>query len=125
MHLSVCDVLYTEKLKQKSGECRYGGGTGNATANDQSDREENAGEKSDKQECEEEQQNCFDIIPKIKEIIKKVRKISKISRKSPIKNDDNLQPRVHQSFGKEKSLFLDCKTRWNSLLNILHKDFMK
>ena len=37
IHLSVCDALYTEKPKQISDECRDGGGTGDATANDESD----------------------------------------------------------------------------------------
>ena len=120
-HLSVCYVLYTEKPKQISDKCRDGGGTGNATANDKGDGEENAEEKSDEQECDEEQQNCFDIIPEIKEIVKKLRKIVKIFRMSPVKNDENLQPQVQQSFGKKKSLFLDCKTRQNSLLNMLQR----
>ena len=110
IHLSVCDVLHTEKLKQVSDECRDGGGTNNAIANDESDGKENAEEKSDEREYDEEQQNCFDIIPETKKIIKKSKKIVKIFRKSPVKND-NLQPQVQQSFGKEKSLFLDCKTR--------------
>ena len=119
IHLSVCDVLDTKKLKQISDECRDDGGTGKAS--DKSDGEENAEEKSDEQECDKEQQNCFDIIPEIKEIIKKVKKNVKSFCKPPVKNGDNLQPQVHQSFEKEKSLFLDCKTRWNSLLNILQR----
>ena len=90
MHLSVCDVFYIEKPKKISDECRDGGGTGNATANDESDGKENAEEKSDEEECDKEQQNCFDNIPEIKEIIKKVRKIVKFFGKSPVKNDDNL-----------------------------------
>ena len=45
----------------------------------ESDGEENAEEKPNEQECDEEQQNCFDIIPEIKEIIKKLRKMSKFS----------------------------------------------
>ena len=102
IHLNVCDTLYTEKPKQISDEYRDGGGTGNATTSDEKDGEENGEEISDKQEFDEEQQNCFDIIPKIKEIIKKVRKIVILFSKSPVKNDDNLQPQVHQSFRKEK-----------------------
>ena len=98
IHLSVCDVLDTEKPEQISDGCRNGGGTCNATTNDESDGEENAEEKSDEQECDEEQQNCFDIIPEIKEIIKKVGKIVKIFRKFPA------------VFRKRKSLFLNCKT---------------
>ena len=89
-----CRLLYTEKPKYISDECRDGGGTGNAPANDESDGEENAEEKSDEQECDQEQQNRFDIIPEIKEIIKKVRKIVKIFCKSPVTNDDILQPQV-------------------------------
>ena len=54
-------------------ECRDGGGTGNAIANVESDGEENAEEKSDEQECDEERQNCFDIIPEIKEIIPEIK----------------------------------------------------
>ena len=94
IHLIVCDVLYKEKPKQISDECRDGNGTDNATANDESVGEESANEKSDEQECDEEQQNCFDTISEIKEIIKKVRKIVKIFRKSTVKNDDNLQSQV-------------------------------
>ena len=117
----VCDALYTEKQKQISDECRDGDGTGNVTVSNESDGEENPEEKSDDHGSDEEQQNCFDIIPEIKEIIKKVRKIVKIFRKFPVRYDDNLQPQVQQSFGKEKSLFLDCKIRWNSLLNMLQR----
>ena len=43
----------------------------------------------------------------------------KFFRKSPVRNDDNLQPQIELSFGKEKALFLDCKTLWNSLLQML------
>ena len=65
IHLSAYDVIYTDKPKQISDECRDGGGTGSATANDENDGEENAEKKFDEQECDEEQQNCFDIIPEI------------------------------------------------------------
>ena len=52
--------------------------------------------------------------------MKKVRKIVKIFRRS-VKNDDNLQLYVLETFGKEKILQLDCKTRLNSLLTMLEK----
>ena len=98
IHLSVWDLLYIEKPKQISYECRDGGGICNATANNESQGKEYAEEKSDEQECDEEQQNCFDIIPEIKEVIKKVRKIIKIFRKFPVKNNDNLQPQAPPRF---------------------------
>ena len=55
IHLSDCNVLYTEKPKQISDECRNGGDTGNATTNDKSDGEENVEKKSDEQEWNEKQ----------------------------------------------------------------------
>ena len=105
------------KAKQISDECHNSGGTGNATVNDESDRKENE-EKSDIQECDEKQQSCFDII---QEIIKKVKKIIRIFCKSPVENENNLQTQDQQSFKNEKSLFLDCKTCWNCLLNMLQR----
>ena len=32
---------------------------------------------------------------------------------------NNLQPQDNLSFAKEKAIFLNCKTRWNSLLKVL------
>jgi hypothetical protein len=46
--------------------------------------------------------------------ISQVRKISKIFRKSSVR-DSVLQNYIKQEKGKELSLILDCKTRWNSL----------
>ena len=109
IHLSVCDVFYIEKPKQITDECRDGGGTGNATANDESDREQNTEEKSDKQECDEKQQNCFDIIPKIKEIIKKVRKIVKIFRKSPERKDAICNHKFRSLSERKKVCFWTAK----------------
>lgn len=52
-------------------------------------------------------------------IVNKVRKIVKIFRRSPTKNDATLQPYVKKELGKELSLILDCRTRWNSLVDML------
>lgn len=54
-------------------------------------------------------------------LITKIRKVVKIFRKSPTKNDDILQKHVEAEFGKELSLILDSKTRWNSLLAMLER----
>ena len=54
-------------------------------------------------------------------LITKIRKVVKIFRKSPTKNDDTLQKHVKEQFGKEFSLILDSKTRWNSLLAMLER----
>lgn len=57
----------------------------------------------------------------LKDVVDKVRKAVKMFRKSPVKNDDALQPYVVESAGKEYRLLLDCRTRWNSLLLMLQR----
>lgn len=52
-------------------------------------------------------------------LVKKVRSVVKIFKHSAVKNDMYLQPYIKQSFGKEISLQLDCKTRWSSLCDML------
>jgi len=54
-----------------------------------------------------------------KEVVDKVRAIVRIFRRSPTKNDAILQPYVKRELGKELSLVLDCRTRWNSLYDML------
>lgn len=57
--------------------------------------------------------------PSIHELIKKIRQVVKIFKKSPTKNDDVLQKYIKSDFATEMACKLDCKTRWNSLLNII------
>ena len=114
IHLVACDVLC------KSQESRSG----------EDNREDEEIEQFDFQE---EENNDFDFdeestedklpkfVPELKEIIVKVRKIVKVFRKSPVRNDANLQPQNMETFGKQKNLLLDCKTRWNSLLKMLQR----
>lgn len=115
IHLCVCDVLYkSSEPRQKTNDGVRGG-----TIEEEDSEEENIEEFAGVLGSDEDEQKHFEIVPGISEIIQKVRKIVKIFRKSPVKNDEYLQPIVHQSFGQEKCLFLDCKTRWNSLLKML------
>lgn len=62
-----------------------------------------------------------ELISDYNDLINKVRKVVKIFKKSPKKNDAYLQKYVQQELGKGLSLILDCKTRWNSLLNMLER----
>lgn len=55
-----------------------------------------------------------------KELIEKVRKIVKVFRKSPTKND-LLQKYVKEEMIRETNLILDCRTRWNSLADMLER----
>lgn len=65
----------------------------------------------------------FDIIAEVpveyQQTVERVRKVVRLLRRSPTKNDDKLQPHVISECGHEVQLKLDCKTRWNSLLDML------
>ena len=52
-------------------------------------------------------------------VVQKVRKVVKLFKRLPARNDTLLQPYVKQEFAREISLLLDCKTRWNSLVDML------
>jgi len=115
IHFCVCDVLYKEKRK-------------NYDCNDQNniarDTEE---EESDEAESETAEDNLVDESPivvlhsEFRTIVAKIRKTVKLFTMSAVRNDDNLQPQSIATFGKEKSIFLDCKIRWNSLLKMLRR----
>ncbi|GBP21651.1 hypothetical protein EVAR_16197_1 [Eumeta japonica] len=60
----------------------------------------------------------------IKELIEKVRKVVIYFKRSPLKNETVLQKYVKIEHGKELSLLLDCKTRWNSLLTMLERFYL-
>lgn len=57
----------------------------------------------------------------LKTTIDKVRKVVKLFKKSPTKNDTVLQPYIIKEHGKRLQLILDCKTRWNSLSDMLQR----
>ena len=70
---------------------------------------------------EEERNIAVPLASNLQDVVQKVRKIVKLFRRSPVKNDDHLQPYILENLGREKMLFLDCKTRWNSLLAMLER----
>jgi len=53
-------------------------------------------------------------------VISKVRGYVKIFRKSPLKLEQ-LKKNAKDRFGKELTLLIDCKTRWNSILPMLKR----
>ena len=55
------------------------------------------------------------------DIVQKIRAVVKFFKRSPTRNDALLQPYVKAEFGKEISLVLDCRTRWNSLFDVLSR----
>lgn len=66
--------------------------------------------------------DTYDLRDDITIIIRKIRNVVKIFRRSPIKND-NLQTHVMGEFGKEITLLLDTKIRWNSMLIMVERFF--
>ena len=55
-----------------------------------------------------------------KDLISQVRKYVKLFRKSPLKLSQ-LKKNTMETLGKELTLVLDCKTRWNSVLPMLER----
>jgi hypothetical protein len=64
------------------------------------------------------------LAAKYTNIIAKVRKLVRMFKKSPVQNDDALQPFVIEKFGKELKLLLDSRTRWSSLVNMLERFYV-
>ena len=116
IHLAVCDVLYKKTQLQKPSEnfiCLL--------SDCESDTENDSIAEGDGSSEEEEQNKAVPLASHLQDVVKKVRKIVKLFRRSPVKNDDHLQPYILENFGKEKMLLLDCKTRWNSLMAMLER----
>ncbi|KAJ2937741.1 hypothetical protein O0L34_g19134 [Tuta absoluta] len=65
--------------------------------------------------------DSVELIPRYSKLLMKVRKVVKHFKKSPTKDDLFLQKYVKEEKGKELSLILDCRTRWNSLLSMLER----
>ena len=59
----------------------------------------------------------------VAEVIRKVRTVVKMFRKSPLKNEI-LQKHIQAQLNTELKLYLDSKTRWNSLLEMI-KTFVR
>ena len=104
IHLAVTDILYKKPKKDDDDD-------NDAVEDDDFD------EFDDEIFVEEEPE--IELAENFQEIIAKVRKIIKIFNKSPVKNDEVLQPQIMAKLGKEKSFNVDVKTRWNSLLYML------
>lgn len=110
IHLAVCDILYKKPRYQPSD------------INDSEGDTEIVSDSEDENDSDEERITvapCLSV--DLQDVVKKVRNTVKIFRRSPVKNDENLQPFILEAFGKEKMLLLDCKTRWNSLLIMLER----
>lgn len=112
IHLAVCDILYIKENHTRS--------VPSTNENCCEIVTDSASDDEDEDDLTEDEVTPS-LSPNLQNLIKKVRETVKIFRRSPVKNDDNLQPFVVEAFGKERMLLLDCKTRWNSLLSMLER----
>ncbi|GBM88966.1 hypothetical protein AVEN_269064-1 [Araneus ventricosus] len=62
-----------------------------------------------------------EVIPRCNDLLQKVRKVVKLFKRSPTKYDMYVQKYVKEDTGKELSLILDCRTRWNNLLAMIER----
>jgi hypothetical protein len=122
IQLAVLDVLYKGNDKSASDQEPQCNNT--ERESDLSDDEDD----DESQSAESQDFNFIDDTNLIAELsdnydqlVEKVRKIVKIFRRSPTKNDDVLQKYIKAEVGHELSLSLDCKTRWNSMFEMLHR----
>ena len=115
IHFCVCDVLYKEK--RKNNDCN----DQNNTARDTEEEESNEAESETAEDNLVDEQPIVVLHSEFRTIVAKIRKTVKLFTMSAVRNDDNLQPQSVATFEKEKAIFFDCKTRWNSLLKMLRR----
>ena len=61
------------------------------------------------------------LATEFQEPVAKTRKLVQMFHRSPVRNDDNLQPNIVKTFGKEKFLICDLRTRWSSTIAMLER----
>ena len=122
VNLAVCDILYPNGKKKKK-----------ANNIDETWDTENVEETSVEEKDEPDQGFSVEHVePDGPEmlgsdhlvVVEKVRGLIRLFRRSAVKNDEYLQEHVLESQGKEYVLFLDCKTRWNTLGSMLTRFLM-
>jgi len=124
IQLAVVDILYKNNINKGHEICSSQ--NEEITSSVDSNKDDDIDDYND--ETNEEQglavtvdQPPGKLISNYNDLINKVRKVVKVFKKSPTKNDAYLQKYVQQELGKNLSLILDCRTRWNSLLNMLER----
>ena len=126
IHLVVGDIFYKGKEKEATeNQVEINVSLNQAIAEevndyDDEDEDEDDDELGDFQVFDDSQERV-QLKPEYKTLIGKVRRYVKLFKKSPVKNDDNLQVHVREEKGKELSLILDCRTRWNTMLDMLKR----
>lgn len=128
LQLAVVDVLY--KKNEEKAENRLA--TTSTTSNESDTDTDDEDTMNDEEQLEQgvivtitdpgdPYLSKAEVIPRFNDILQKVRKVVKLFKRSPTKYDMYLQKYVKEDIGKELSLMLDCRTRWNSLLSMIER----
>ncbi|KAJ8710657.1 hypothetical protein PYW08_009172 [Mythimna loreyi] len=118
IHLGVVDTFY--KKRQATSAV--------SSSEDTDDSDDEIMENKNSSDDEADDNASYDTnfrlqpIDEIKRVLDETRSLVKLFRKSPLKNSQ-LQNYVKAEFGKELSLLLDVKTRWNSI--VMAERFLK
>jgi len=114
LHLAVCDTLYKKKSNSENDEELI-----DSEPEDENDDVFCDGAGADiENEIETTTEESIQEIDCIHEIIKNVRKVVKFFRLSSVRNGI-LQEKIRAKLGHNLELYLDCKTRWSSLANMI------
>lgn len=105
VHLAVTDVLYRHATTDRESE--------------ESEEDEDSADSDDEYESEDGYRSVR-VRADMNRSVERVRKIARHFHKSPV-SSDKLRECVKQDLGKELSLILDCRTRWNSLADMLDR----
>ena len=116
IHLAVTDVLYKKQPAILYDDDEEESGDNNNEDEDDDDDNENGESVEEHDQGDREVEFEADI----NSLVKKIRKVAKFFRQSPVRND-LLQNIVKREKGKQLSLILDSKTRWNSMLAMVQR----
>ncbi|CAH0560586.1 unnamed protein product [Brassicogethes aeneus] len=118
LQLAVVDILY-KRNKEKEVEHQEIA----SNESDTDDKDTNDNDTYEEQGVTITMDPCHhhEVIPRYYDLFQKVRKVVKLFKRSPTKYDMYLQKYVKEETGKELSLILDCRTRWNSLLAMIER----
>ena len=133
LHLAVVDVMYklpeslqsTKRVAPPEDEAEASSGE-ESESEDEDQDESMTDEESEPMDKSSENAEGIQIdenlvlVSEIDAVVKKIRVICRKIKRSPLKND-TLQKYIRQKHGKELTLYLDCKTRWSSILTMLQR----
>ncbi|GBN32255.1 hypothetical protein AVEN_159821-1 [Araneus ventricosus] len=122
LQLSVVDILYKKNIEREEEHQEITSNESDTDDDDTNDIHEEQGVKvATTTDPRHIHLSRAEVIPRYNDLFQKVRKVVKLFKRSPTKYDMYLQKYVKEDAGKELSLTLDCRTRWNSLLAMIER----